>query len=153
MNFVRRLSLIFLLVFFAFVSCEENTAFIGADVMPGHDDISTSQAVFTVNSRSFKVDSVLANTNKCLLGCIVDPESRAKTKAGFLAQFHMMENFKFPDRQNMLKDSEGRVIADSCIIRIFFDDYYGDSLNTMKLFVHELDTNKVLKENFLYYSK
>lgn len=134
------------------VSCDDSTAFIGSDIMPGGDNISTSKSSFRIKSQSIKVDSVLANTNDCFLGCVVDPETRSRTKAGFLAQFHMMEDFQFPDKKKMILDKEGNVVTDSCAIRIFFDDYYGDSLATMKLYVHELDTNKVLKENVPYYS-
>ena len=134
------------------VSCDDSTAFIGSDIMPGGDNVSTSKSSFRIKSQSIKVDSVLANTNDCFLGCVVDPETRSRTKAGFLAQFHMMEDFQFPDKKKMILDKEGNVVTDSCAIRIFFDDYYGDSLATMKLYVHELDTNKVLKENVPYYS-
>ena len=136
----------------SFASCDEDTAFIGSEIMPGKDNVSTSQAEFNVYSRSVKVDSVLANTNDCYLGSIVDPETRAKTTCGFLAQFHVMENYKLPTVDRMLKDEQGRVVADSCDIRIAFDKYYGDSLMTMKLYVHELDTNKVMKENIPYYT-
>ena len=135
-----------------FASCDEDTAFIGSEIMPGKDNVSTSQAEFNVYSRSIKIDSVLANTNDCYLGSIIDPETRAKTTCGFLAQFHVMENYKLPDEERMIKDENGRVIADSCDIRIAFDKYYGDSLMTMKLYVHELDTNKVMKENIPYYT-
>lgn len=135
-----------------FASCDEDTAFIGSEIMPGKDNVSTSQADFNVYSRSVKIDSVLANTNDCYLGSIIDPETRAKTTCGFLAQFHVMENYMLPDSSRMLRDEAGRIIADSCDIRIAFDKYYGDSLMTMKLYVQELDTNKVMKENIPYYT-
>lgn len=137
-----------------FCACDDNTSFIGFEVMPDADNVSVSEAKYRVTSRSFKVDSVLANTNSCYLGNVVDPETRANTTAGFLAQFHMMEDFKFPAKEKMIKNSEdpNKVEADSCCIRLFFEEYYGDSLATMKLFVHELDKQKVLKENQYYYS-
>ena len=133
-------------------SCDEDTAFIGSQIMPGKDNVSTSQAEFNVYSKSVRIDSVLANTNDCYLGSIIDPETRAKTTCGFLAQFHVMENYKLPTIDRMIRDEANRVIADSCDIRIAFDKYYGDSLMVMKLNVHELDTNKVMKENIPYYT-
>lgn len=136
----------------SFASCDEDTAFIGSQIMPGKDNVSTSQAEFNVYSKSVRIDSVLANTNDCYLGSIIDPETRAKTTCGFLAQFHVMENYKLPAVDRMIRDAANRVIADSCDIRIAFDKYYGDSLMVMKLNVHELDTNKVMKENILYYT-
>ena len=133
-------------------SCDDDTAFIGSEIMPGGDNVSTSMANFIVKSRSFKVDSVVANTNDCFLGAIVDPETRAKTECGFLAQFHVMENYQLPDRKRMILDEAGLVVADSCDIRISFSEYYGDSLMTMKLHASELDTNKVMKEDEIYYT-
>lgn len=133
-------------------SCDEDTAFIGSSIMPGKDNVSTSQAEYNVYSRSVKVDSVLANTNDSYLGCIIDPETRAKTTCGFLAQFHVMEDYQLPEKSRMVLDLNGNVVADSCEIRISFDKYYGDSLATMKLFVNELDTNNVIRENVSYYT-
>ena len=133
------------------MSCDDDTAFIGSEIMPGGDNVSTSMAEFNVLSRSFQVDSVTANTNDCFLGSVVDPETRAKTECGFLAQFHVMDNYQFPDESRLIKDEKGN-LADSCDIRISFSSYYGDSLATMKLHVAELDTNKVMEENSTYYT-
>lgn len=136
----------------AVTSCDDDTATIGTDIMPGADNVATSQAIYKVSSKSVEVDSVLANTKACYLGCIIDPETRAKTTCDFLAQFHLMENYSFPKKEYMLQDESGRVVADSCDLRIYFDKYYGDSLTTMKLFVQELDTCKVMEEGQNYYT-
>jgi hypothetical protein len=135
-----------------FTACTDDTAFIGSTIMPDNDEVTTSYAVYPVRSRSVQVDSVLANTKNCYLGSIVDPETHAKTTCGFLAQFHMMENYHFPDKSKMICDENGKVVVDSCAIRIFFDEYMGDSLAVMKLIVQELDTTKVMEENLHYYT-
>lgn len=135
-----------------FSACDDDTSLIGSGIMPGKDNVSTNDTIFRIYSRSIQVDSVLANTTNSYLGCIVDPETKAKTTCGFLAQFHMMENFRFPEKNKIVCDENGRPIADSCDIRIFFDQYYGDSLAVMKLHVQELDTNRVMKENVPYYT-
>ena len=44
------------------------------------------------------------------------------------------------------------IVADSVDIRLYVSNYYGDSLNSMKLGVYELDTANVMKENMIYYS-
>lgn len=136
----------------ALTSCDDDTAMIGSGMMPGNDNISTSNAQYSLTSRSLQVDSVLANTTHSYLGSIVDPETQAKTTCGFLAQFHMMENFRFPEKDRILCDEQGNAVADSCDIRIFFDEYYGDSLAVMKLHVQELDTARVMNENTAYYT-
>lgn len=133
-------------------SCDDDTATLGSSLMPESDNVTTSQVAYKVNTRSVFIDSVLANTKTCYLGCIIDPETRAKTTSDFLAQFHMMENYRLPKKEKMLVDNQGKVVADSCDIRIYFDEYYGDSLTTMKLFVQELDTCKVMEENTNYYT-
>ena len=132
-------------------ACDDDTAGIGSGVMPGQDVVSSSQETFTVKSRTVLSDSVLANTNNSYLGCVVDPETRAKTTCNFMAQFNVLENTIYPARNKMLTDESGKLLIDSCAIRIFISDYYGDSLQTMKLAVQELDTAKVIRENqFLY---
>lgn len=135
-----------------FSACDDDTSLIGSGIMPGKDNVSTKDTIFRIYSRSIQVDSVLANTTNSYLGCIVDPETKAKTTCSFLAQFHMMENFRFPEKDKIVCDNAGNPIADSCDIRIFFDQYYGDSLAVMKLHVQELDTNRVMKENVSYYT-
>jgi len=129
----------------ALASCSDDTATLGTGVLPDFDKITTSQATYSVTSRSVKMDSVLANTSTCYLGSIVDPESHATTSCNFLAQYHMRENYSFPAKNRM-------VSVDSCNIRLYFRTYYGDSLTTMKLYVQELDTNKIMREGTHYYT-
>ena len=83
-------------VFFA--ACDDDTAAIGSGVMPGQDVVASSQQTFSVKSRTVLSDSVLANTNNSYLGCVVDPETRAKTTCNFMAQFNVLENTIYPER-------------------------------------------------------
>lgn len=133
-------------------ACDDDTSSVGVDVMPSGDEISSSAKVFDVSSRTIQVDSVYANTSTCYLGSVVDPEMRVKTTCDFLAQFHVPSDFLLPKASYMVKDDSGNVFADSCIIRINIDDYYGDSLATMKLHVQELDINNVMEESQAYYT-
>lgn len=133
------------------ISCDEDTATIGTGVMPSGDGMTVNSDTFGVVSRSLVVDSVLATTNDCRLGRIVDPETQTLTTCGFLAQFHIMDNYTFPKKEKMIVEN-GRVIADSCDIRVFIRSYYGDSLNTMKIRVQELDTANVMEESDIYYT-
>ena len=133
-------------------SCDDDTATLGTELIPGYDNVVTSTAVYPVFSQSMKVDSVLANTNDCYLGTVIDPETRAKTTCDFLAQFHVLENYAFPSWERMIKDEQGKVVADSCDVSIYFDEYYGDSLTTMKMYVQELDTTRVMEEGENYYT-
>ncbi len=135
-----------------FTACDDTTGDIGTDIMPGQDLIVSSQEIYSVKTRTILSDSVLANSNDSHLGCVIDPETRAKTTCNFLAQFHILEGTLFPDRDKLVTDEQGHIKVDSCDIRIFIKSYYGDSLATMKMTAQELDTNKVIKENVSYYT-
>lgn len=136
----------------ALTACDDDTSMIGYDIMPGQDKVEAISSVYHVNTATVQADSVLANTSTCYLGSIVDPELRIKTTSNFLAQFHLPQNFELPAESVMLKDADGKYLADSCDIRIYIDSFYGDSLTTMKLNVKELDTDNILEENRHYYT-
>jgi len=125
---------------------------IGGSVMPDEDHVSTDQYTFKVTTQSRKTGAMLANTNECYLGSVIDPETQAMTTSSFLAQFHMPEGFSLPAKSELITDANGKVVADSCVLRILHDKYYGDSLTTMKLYVQELDTAKTLSEKSSYYT-
>lgn len=136
----------------AFVACDDDTATIGNNIMPGQDGVTAIDTTFNIASQTMQVDKVLANTSTCYLGSIVDPEMNIQTTSGFLAQFHVPNDFKFPDKDKLVLDQNGEVNADSCDIRIYLDSFYGDSLATMKLRVDELDRAKPLSEDEKYYT-
>lgn len=135
-----------------FASCDDTTDTLGTVIMPGHDVLITTTKTYKMDSQTQQMDSILGSTSTCYLGAVVDPETRAKTTCNFLAQFHISENYTLPERQKLLLDSNNEIIIDSCDIRVYFDNYYGDSLTTMKLMVHELDTTKVMEEGQVYYT-
>ena len=136
----------------AFMACDDDTAAIGTGVMPDNDNVSTNQSTYVINSRTIAADSVLANSNDSYLGCVIDPETRAKTTSNFLAQYYVLENTRLPERDKLLYETNGDIRLDSCDLRVYIKSYYGDSLQTMKLRVQELDTNKIVKEYVSYYS-
>ena len=133
------------------VSCDDETGNIGGKVMPGQDEMEITQNIYSVLSRSVKADSVLGTTSTSYLGKITDPETNATTSCDFLAQFHILENLTFPQNGTLVMDND-TVEADSVDIRLYVSSYYGDSLNSMKLGVYELDTANTMKENMIYYS-
>lgn len=135
-----------------FGACDDDTAFVGMDIMPEGDNVTAHSKVYNLQTTTVKMDSVLANTSTCYLGSIVDPEMRVRTTSDFLAQFHLPQNFKLPDADKMVKNEAGNIAADSCDIRLYFEDYYGDSLATMKLSVQALSKDKPIDENLLYYT-
>lgn len=145
-------SLLFVTTLLVNASCDDTTGNFGTSVMPEHDALVTTTQTYKMDSQTLRMDSILGSTSTCYLGSVVDPETHAKTTCNFLAQFHISENYTLPERANLMLDSNGEIIVDSCDIRIYFDKYYGDSLTTMKLKVHELDTTKVMEEGQFYYT-
>ena len=89
-------------------------------------------------------DSILANTSEVYLGRYTDEESGTVFTSGFITQFACNEDYGFP---------ENGVIGDSAQytkLRLYFEEYYGDSLNAMQCEVYDLDYT--LEEGIAYYT-
>lgn len=84
------------------------------------------------------------------LGKIRDIETGNYITGDFMAQFSTLENYKLPEKDSIVSLQDGEVIADSCSIRLFYTDYYGDSLATMNITAYEM--NEPMKEGVKYYS-
>ncbi len=132
-------------------ACDDQTGSIGSGVMPDSDSPETSQAVCSLTTASIPADSLIAFTSDCYLGKITDPETDATTTADFVAQFATLENDKLPDIGVMYKEN-GKVVADSIIMNLYIKSFYGDSVNSMKIGVYELDPDNILPESKKYYT-
>lgn len=137
-----------------FISCTENTSTIG--VFPETDDIANSFALYNVYTHSVLLDSVVYKNTYNYLGSIKDPETNTEIKANFAAQFHTFENYKFPKRNFLFPDfqnnhSQDPIACDSMDVQLYFNGYYGDENNPMKLEVYPLSFNKIIEEDSTYY--
>lgn len=135
----------------AFSACDDDTWDVGTGTIPGNDTVTAQKDLFYVNTASVRVDSVVANTPRCYIGSIVDPETRARTSCDFLAQYAVMNSYRFPSRDRLVY-KDGRPWSDSCQIRLVADSYFGDSLTVMKMSVQELDASRPMNEGTTYYS-
>ncbi len=136
-------------------SCDDNTASLG--IYPLTDGITNSASVYQLATRSLLMDSVVAGSTVSSLGLITDPETGAEVKADFAAQFYTFEDYEFPARDLMIgtvdgEERRGVVQCDSVEIRFYFDDYYGDADNPMKMEVFELDSLNILSEDSTYFT-
>ena len=127
-------------------ACSDDKSDLGTNVMPEHDRVTTDQVLFKAQSKTMFTGATTARTNSSLIGCIIDPETQVKTTNDFLAQFYVSETFRLPAQELMLKNLSGEVYADSCILSIYHDKYFGDSLTTMKLEAAEIDTERTPDE-------
>ena len=137
-----------------FVSCTESTSTIG--LFPDSDGIANSYANFNVSTKSVLLDSVVYKNTYNFLGSIKDPETDIDIKANFAAQFHTFENYRFPNRNLLFYDfqndhSNDPVYCDSIDLQLYYNGYYGDPNNPMKLEVYPLSFDKIIEEDSTYY--
>ena len=130
--------------FFAIISCDDNTDTLGSDMMPSTDIVVKESRTYDVFTQSYSAgDSVLARSSKSYLGQFTDPETGTIIKSDFIAQFHCIDDFAFPDS----------IIDDSILstdLRLFVTKYVGDSLATFKISVYPL--TKIMNPDADYYT-
>lgn len=131
-------------------SCDDTTDSIGNSLTNNMDMLKVTTDTFNVATRSIVADSVLSRSTTGYLGKIRDIETGNYITGDFMAQFSTLENYKLPEKDSIVSLQDGEVIADSCSIRLFYTDYYGDSLATMNITAYEM--NEPMKEGVKYYS-
>lgn len=131
-------------------SCDDTTDSIGNSLTDNMDMLKVTTDTFNVATRSIVADSVLSRSTTGYLGKIRDIETGNYITGDFMAQFSTLENYKLPEKDSIVSLLDGEVIADSCSIRLFYTDYYGDSLATMNITAYEM--NEPMKEGVKYYS-
>lgn len=131
-------------------SCDDTTDSIGNSLTDNMDMLKVTTDTFNVATRSIVADSVLSRSTTGYLGKIRDIETGNYITGDFMAQFSTLENYKLPDKDSIVSLQDGEVIADSCSIRLFYTNYYGDSLATMNITAYEM--NEPMKEGVKYYS-
>lgn len=128
-----------------FTQCDDNTGSIGSSLVPENDIITAETKTFYATSNTIMAnDSILANTSDVYLGMYTDEESGTVFSSSFVTQFGCTEDFEFP-MEGVVDDS-----ASYTKLRLYFNEYYGDSLNAMRCEVYELDNT--LQEGVPYYT-
>lgn len=140
-----------MLALLAFFACDDNTEDIGITITDNMDHMNISTDTFELSTRSIEADSVLSRTTIGYLGKVRDPETGAYIVGNFMTQFHTFEDYDLPEKSRMVSiDGNGNIIADSCELRLYYNDFYGDSLAVMKVSVYEL--SHPMEESANYYS-
>lgn len=125
-------------------SCDDSTDMLGVDLMPTSDFITKDYQTYDVKTSSYAVgDHVLARTTRSYFGRYTDPETKTEVESDFLAQFHCSETFSFP--ANVIDDK-----ITGAYLRLYINDYVGDSLAPFKLSVYPLD--RVMSADNDYYT-
>lgn len=139
-----------LLASFAITACDDNTEDIGTSLVTNFDNLDVTTDTFNVATRSIIVDSIYSRSITGYLGNVKDPETNSYVSADFMTQFHIFENYKYPQMDSIVSRENGEIIADSCEIRLYYDNFFGDSLATMKVAAYEL--SKPMLEDQFYFS-
>lgn len=124
-------------------ACDDTTDVIGGSLTNIADQFTLLTDTFSVQTRSITVDSVLARSPYNYLGHIKDPETGSYVTADYSTQFAVLENFGitslYPEQDSIRSvDEEGKVVADSCVLRVYLNNSVGDSLNPMRLTAYEM---------------
>ncbi|MBO7272466.1 MAG: DUF4270 family protein, partial [Bacteroidaceae bacterium] len=141
---MKKLSYILSVITLLFIStgCDDNTEGIGNSIVPEKDLIKAGTDTCYATSKTILAnDAILANANDVYLGQYTDEESGTIFNSSFITQFACSDNFIFPEN-----------VIDKCAkyttLRLYFNEYFGDSLNTMKCEIYELDNTLVEGEPY-----
>lgn len=134
----------------ALASCDNTTDGLGASITDIADNLTISTDTFSVKTSSIKADSVISRNTTAYLGKVRDPETGAYVTGDCMVQFYTFENYSFPKKDSIRSLVNGQIVADSVEIRLYYDSFYGDSLQTMKMRAYEM--SKPLEEGVNYYS-
>lgn len=134
-----------------FTACDDTTDTLGTSLTDNMDHLNIATDTFPVLTQSIVADSVLSRSVTGYLGKIRDPETTAYITGNFMTQFHTLDNYQLPAKDSIMSlDANNNIIADSCSIRLYYTDFYGDSLATMKITTHEM--GEAMREGVNYYS-
>ena len=123
-------------------SCDESTTGIGDTTIPAEDYIPAGAAMYDVHTRSILADSVYARTSTAYLGKYTDPQYGGFT-ADFIAQFNCTDDFEFPETIQEITGLQ---------LRMYYNNFFGDSLNAMRLQIDTLDKIIPEKETNTFYT-
>lgn len=146
----KLLAIGFAIVTLAFAACDDTTDTIGTSLTADIDNLQVKPDTFSVASATLVSDSVLSRNIIGYLGRIKDPLTGAVINGDFMVQFNTLDKFQMPEQDSITSRKDGRVIADSCEIRLYYSSFFGDSLAQMKLTAYEM--KEPLREDTTYYS-
>jgi len=127
-----------------FGGCDDNTGSLGIDMMRPEDHINGMVENYDVISQSILIDSIYAKTSMAYLGMYTDPQFGG-FEADFMTQFTAAPGYEltFPPKNDFpeIGSKEQEISAN---IYLYYQNFFGDSLNACKLRVYEL--NKTFEE-------
>lgn len=131
-------------------ACDDTTESLGFTMTEQTDVLTVSTDTFNVISQSVKAGAVISRNTTAYLGKIRDPETGAYITSNSMLQYSSVEGYTpFPEVSRIEHTSGGNPIADSCEIRLYYNNSYGDKLSPIKIKVMEM--SKPMEElNHIY---
>ncbi len=138
-SFFRLLCAALTLLFFA--SCDDTTGSVGITMSEQTDALRVSTDTFNIVSSSVRAGAVVSRSTVAYLGKIRDPETGAYITSSSMLQYASVEGYTpFPEVGLIEHTEGGQPIADSCEIRLFYSNYYGDKKTPIKIKAMEMAT-------------
>lgn len=151
---MKRIMYVAAIMCLGLTACDDTTDTLGDSLTQTADKFELLTDTFGVSTRSMTVDSVLASSMYPYIGNVKDTETNSYVKSSFSSQMSVLQTIFYgspkEDSLRCEKDEWGNYIADKCYIGVYFNSFIGDTLNTMKVTLHELA--KPLEEGMKYYS-
>lgn len=144
MNKIMTLALLSGLCF----SCNDSTLSVGKDIIPESEKTNTETKTFEITAKTIQVNSVLANTSNCYLGAIENNSIQGISQVGFLSQYHILPNYKYPAKDKMIVENN-KVVADSCDLYLYFNEVFGHPNTTLKVQAQKLSDTNIMPEDGL----
>jgi hypothetical protein len=115
---------------FTFIACDDSFPDLGSSIRPIGDQISLSTDTFHLVSENYFSDPISQSRNpsQLIIGHFYD-ERYGSTSAEIFAQFNCPVGFIFPPNAT----------PDSVILRLNFNNVYGDTLSPMNVSVYEMN--------------
>lgn len=140
---------------FVMVACDDTTDTLGNSLTNKVDVFSIITDTFGVKTSTVEANSVLSKGANSYLGYVKDSETDTNVSSSYATQFAVTNSLKgesiFSDKDSIRSlNDDGQIVADSCLIYIYFNSMNGDSLNPMKLTAREMA--KTLEEGVNYYT-
>lgn len=124
----------------ALTACDDTTDGIGGSLTDQTDKLNVQADTFNIGSHSVLASNILSRATDGFLGKLKDPETQSDVTANLMSQLYVLPNYQMPEQSIVTsKDPTGKIIADSCELRLYYYSHYGDSLAPIKITTYELD--------------
>ncbi|MDR3119009.1 MAG: DUF4270 domain-containing protein [Mediterranea sp.] len=141
----------------AFFGCEDNTGELGLGMLPKSDEITVIKKTFSVITGDSLSGAVFAKTNVGYVGRFTDHEyGFGSYEGGFLTELNCVDDLTFPKAYDAVtnRDPSNNMIGtvdesfELARIVLSYYNFFGDSLNPMRVSIYELDKKNLEKTHY-----